>query len=306
MTKTRRKKWQGCGVEVPVGTIVIRRHNKSRARYVKVRMRGRQNERWRPYARWWWEQHRGPVPEGKRVLHADGDTLNDDPSNLILGTADDVLMLSRDWDPGLDDRNRINCARGAAESNRVRAMGRRIREWLPSRWYAVDHAGQIVVNDPKKKRAAIWPDEIRFAGTRNGHGADAAAVGFPGLGLAEAIVLATLLDRGEMTAVAIRAEASRWRALLWPGCEELRIETIRSVISSLKRRSLIRRLDARPRKFLATAAAAAARRPGSPYVPVRGEALTTAAYQGLFRWTPGVNDGELDRWRARLTQPEEA
>lgn len=294
------RKYAGAGVEQPVGTIVIRRHNRSRARYIKVSMRGPQNVRWRPYARWWWENHRGPIPVGKRVLHVDGDTLNDDPSNLVLGTADDVLMLSRDWDPGLDDRNRRNAALATAECNRVRSQCRRLREYLPSRWYPVDFGWRIVVNSPHRHRRDVWPESFREHWKRNGRGAESAAIGFPSLPVLDAILLASLIDRGHSKAGDLIPEiVRRRRALSLRSGATLRLNTFYSTVSRLKSAGLVRSIQP-PGEFhhvyFATALARERRTPGSSIVPVRGDDLEAEEFRSFLRWTPGVNDDERQRW----------
>jgi hypothetical protein len=52
----------------PIGTIRIRGHNGNQVRFIKVRDFGPIGRRWIQFARWWWEQNRGPVPAGKRVV----------------------------------------------------------------------------------------------------------------------------------------------------------------------------------------------------------------------------------------------
>lgn len=299
-----RKKWVRCGKEVPVGTIVIRRHNKVRSRYIKVAMRGRQNERWRPYGRWLWEKCNGLVPPGKRVIHADGNPLNDEPGNLILGTADDVLMLSRDWDSSLDDRNRRNVALATAEHNRVRAEVRRLREWLPTKWYGVDFGAMLIVNVPQRKRSHVWPDHVRDHCAKNGRGADSAAVGFPGRSLFDAILLAVLVDRGEGRMSDLLVEIGRWRKLLVPNDEnqELLAGTFYSAICSLKRAGLVKSLQLAGESrhvYLPTAEAVRIRQAGSRLIPVCGSDLIgDERFRSFLRWTPGVNDAEKEKWIA--------
>lgn len=55
-----------------------------RRRFIKVKDWGRPQGRWMPYARWLWQRHRGAVPHGYIIIHADGDTMNDHPANLRL------------------------------------------------------------------------------------------------------------------------------------------------------------------------------------------------------------------------------
>jgi len=74
--------------KLPVGTVRIRKHSKRvRARMIKIRDDGPKGRRWITWARWWWLNNRGPIPPGMRVTHRDGDSLNDDPDNLVLCSA---------------------------------------------------------------------------------------------------------------------------------------------------------------------------------------------------------------------------
>ncbi|MBW3609204.1 MAG: hypothetical protein KY463_12770 [Actinobacteria bacterium] len=68
----------------PIGTVRIHRSGKSRIRVVKVTHLGPQQNRWRPVALDWWLKNKGPVPEGLRVVHLNGDTLDDRPENYGL------------------------------------------------------------------------------------------------------------------------------------------------------------------------------------------------------------------------------
>src|SRR5262245_56543839 len=100
----------------PVGTIHLRtkfsyRANGSRGptrkvRYVKVRLTGPKPKRWMPLARYVWEKTHGPVPAGLRVVHLDGNTLNDDPKNYGLLTAGEVIKLYHKLNPAMSEENR--------------------------------------------------------------------------------------------------------------------------------------------------------------------------------------------------------
>ena len=125
-------------------------------RFIKVRLDGPRKDQWKEYARWWWEQNRGPVPMGKRVCHADGNTMNDAPENLVLLTPGDVVFLAHDRDPAMSRLNFASMRKGAAESNRDRAAGRRMREWLPTCWYGVDVSRRLIVNAPVRKRWLVY------------------------------------------------------------------------------------------------------------------------------------------------------
>lgn len=61
----------------------------------KVQEHGTQRERWKPVHRLTWEEHNGPIPEGKIVSFLDGDKGNCDIENLVLLSRAESLELSR-------------------------------------------------------------------------------------------------------------------------------------------------------------------------------------------------------------------
>lgn len=69
----------------PIGTLLIR-HDKSGNdyRFIKIRDDGPVHRRCVPYAWHVWEQAHSPIPQGWLIRHKDGDTLNDELSNLML------------------------------------------------------------------------------------------------------------------------------------------------------------------------------------------------------------------------------
>lgn len=159
-----------------VGTVVIRRDTdpggRIRAsRYVKVRDSGPPGQRWILYARWWWEKHRGAVPHGELVLHKDGDGLNDEPSNFILGTPGMKLQIAhRDRQWSRDQHRRA--AAGCAEFNRRIGRIHRARNFLKNYWYPVIDDMGVILNIPFRKRkrvlACFGVDVSKYPA--NGHG----------------------------------------------------------------------------------------------------------------------------------------
>ncbi len=119
----------------PLGTVTVRRDTdkcgtKPRtrwSRWIKVKDDGRPQDRWIPYARYVWEkEHQGPVPAGCFVGHADNNTLNDSPDNLILvrSRREHCLRLYRR--PGVIAKCR---ARAAAAARRRHAENRTMKRW---------------------------------------------------------------------------------------------------------------------------------------------------------------------------------
>ena len=76
----------------PVGTIVA---NADGYLIRKKQMEGTLWERWEFLHRVVWEEHNGPIPDGKMVIFRDGDRSNCDISNLMLVTKGENAALNR-------------------------------------------------------------------------------------------------------------------------------------------------------------------------------------------------------------------
>lgn len=150
-------------VALPIGTIVIRklikngdlRRTPSLVRFIKVAMEGPPQKRWMLFAKWRWEKEKGPVPAGKCVLHMDGDTMNDELSNLAVGGHGDRIALAHLRDPEWSKEQHRRCAQGAAEHNRLRGLVKRSKGQSPGMWYPVWDAEGLVFNVPFRKRKAL-------------------------------------------------------------------------------------------------------------------------------------------------------
>jgi len=100
----------------PVGSLTIRKAKGNQYSYIKIRDDGPLQKRCIPLATYRWQQANGPVPKGMFVVHKDGDTLNDDPSNLVAVDRRGHIHLQHTRDPGIVTRMRKNAA--AAQSKR--------------------------------------------------------------------------------------------------------------------------------------------------------------------------------------------
>lgn len=148
---------QGKGISkvtLPLGTVVIRKHNGVRSRFIKTRMDGPTGTRFIQYARWWWEENMGAVPAGKMVLHLNGRSLDDRPGNLGLGgPADKVLIAHRD--PEWSRRQHETAAAACGEFNRFSGKLNRLRNVLKRYWYPVLDSEGIVFNVPFRRRKTL-------------------------------------------------------------------------------------------------------------------------------------------------------
>lgn len=137
----------------PLGTIRIRQSGKSRVRMIKITHLGPKPKRWLEVARHWWLKNKGPIPTGKRVVHLDGDTLNDNPTNYGLMTAGEIICLYHRMRPAMSARNHELASKATAQANRERGQIRRAISWLPTRWYCVDPQRRIIYNRPFRQ---LW------------------------------------------------------------------------------------------------------------------------------------------------------
>lgn len=201
--------------KLPVGTVRIRQHSKRcRVRMIKIRDDGPKGRRWITLARYWWLQNRGPIPPGMRVIHADGDVLNDHPSNYKLATADDVLMLSRQWDPTLDARNHRAAAQATAKVNGERSRVERASRLFSGSWYAVDPTRAVIINEPHRSRVEVVRRHFNArVAAINGKGLEAVCLGWPDLSGIQAEIMAALSSCEPATLATIRSRVARARWL---------------------------------------------------------------------------------------------
>jgi len=161
---------------MPLGTVVIRceiaNGRRRYTRYIKVNLKGPEQNRWMQYSRWWWEKNRGPIPKGMLVLRKDGQTLNDSPDNLILGTPGMKLVLAHQRDKTWSKEQHARAAAGTAKDNRLRGYKNRFWNFLQGYWYPVVDSLSVILNVPfrrRKRLIASFGGEISGY-PKNGHG----------------------------------------------------------------------------------------------------------------------------------------
>lgn len=151
---------RGCRKDpLPIGTVVVRQvtngAKRNLSRYIKVREDGPKGRRWILYSRYWWEKNRGAIPSGKIVVHLDGDTMNDDPENLALGTTGTNLVLAHKRDAKWSAQQHKRAAKGTGECNRQKGRINRARNYLKNYWYPVVDEMTVVLNVPFRKRKRL-------------------------------------------------------------------------------------------------------------------------------------------------------
>lgn len=276
--------------ELPIGTIRVRRHSaRSRVRMVKVRNDGPKGRRWIALARHWWIQNKGPIPAGMRVVHRNGDHLDDRPENYVLCSGGDVAYLARVWDPDVEARCEARRLPAIREHNRLRSRVRRAAGYLADRWYAVDPESRRVINDPQRERAGILRAWLgASAGTLNGAGYFGAWLGWPGIADLGAFLLAAAVD-GPLTFPELVRRVTAHRALFGLPAPE-KVGTFFSANSRLRRAGLLdvlRQPGAYGRQYQASAAALAARVRPCPWIPCRGQDLAER-FPGYRRGVPSA------------------
>lgn len=197
------------GVSAPVGSVRIGKSGRSNHREIKVRLDGPVSQRWMHLARYWWTRNKGPVPDGKRVGHIDGDCMNDEPSNYALFTYGDTFAVWEDTAAAGSIRAaRRRMSQGTVRSNILRAEIRRATGFCPTLWYAVNFERRLIFNTPFRKRWMVYAAHgVQLQVGGNDAGVDAAILGFPGVNRLAAFVLACLSRR------ALDSDAL-WKAVL--------------------------------------------------------------------------------------------
>lgn len=142
-------------VELPLGAVVVRMKNGVQARFVKVRMDGRSGRRWVQYGKWWWEKNNGPVPEGMLILHADGDQMNDDPRNFMLGTPGTKLVLAHKKSEKWSRDQHARAAAACGDWNRKQGRINRAENFLKNYWYPTIESMGVILNVPFRNRKRL-------------------------------------------------------------------------------------------------------------------------------------------------------
>lgn len=310
--------------EVPLDGIRERdAGNGQTVRMVKIRMDGPVGRRWIPFARWWWERNRGPVPAGRRICHADGNLLNDAPDNLVALTPGEVFNLYHKLDPEMSRRNRAACGAHAAKRNVETGRRRRATQWLTWFWYAVDFEAKVIHNQPRRKRWMVYEhhgfaerlaDRLRdqIASARQGDVVAAtyvfdqveklatyaqwirsSSLGWPGINCMTACILAVLADAGgPMPTSELIAAVNTMRELYEWTPHELQRGVMASCVSTVRQWISSSRGGVHETHYRILPAAIAARLPGPRIVPVRGRLLQSERFADFKRVEPAGEASE--------------
>lgn len=146
-------------VKQPIGTIRVRRTFTNgrdvEERWIKVSDTGPSQKQWKMYARWWWEENRGPVPPGKGVIHKNGNSMDDRPENLMVGGPGDRIRLAHLNNPEMSKRNMRTVHEGCAAWNRKQARLFRFQNIVKNCWYPVVEGRRVILNVPFRKRLGL-------------------------------------------------------------------------------------------------------------------------------------------------------
>lgn len=93
MAETQFKKGNIPPNHKPVGTMSIRSNDKKGQKYVYEKVA--EPNKWRLKHILEWERHNGPVPKGKVIIFADGNSLNADISNLVMIDRSQLAVMNR-------------------------------------------------------------------------------------------------------------------------------------------------------------------------------------------------------------------
>lgn len=131
----------------PIGTVHIKtrttRKQIRRQRFIKVSHHGSYRNRWRPFARHWWEQHVGQIPAGCQVFHRDGDSLNDAPENLILTREQRFAQIFAVRANAKKNQKRRH-AQAVIKSNRLRGQIN-ASQMRPKSWYLILPLSRVII-----------------------------------------------------------------------------------------------------------------------------------------------------------------
>lgn len=267
-----RKRRKHSNKKLPIGTIVIRKQKRSdgsRFKYRAIKVRhAKGGLAFQRYARWLWEKHYGPVPQGKRVIHKDGDEMNDDLENLTIVDPGDVAFLFCHSDPEKSAENYRRVAAATAEFNREMGRIRRATSILPTHWYAVDLDKRAILNRPQRELHRLFP-EGTGGSQKNGSGWQGGMLGWSGMRCLEASILAAIADGRLWNLRDVSAGVEKLRARV--RFKRVNAESIRTGFVWLVKAGYV----ARPMRgrYRATEKAMTSRGPVWPYVAVRGDAL---------------------------------
>lgn len=98
-------------VHKPVGTIVVRENSNRNRKCVYEKVM--EPDVWREKHILEWERHHGPIPQGKMIRFADGNTLNTDISNLVMISHSQHAVMNR-WNIHGSNKEQMEAAANVA------------------------------------------------------------------------------------------------------------------------------------------------------------------------------------------------
>lgn len=263
--------------QLPVGSVRVH----DGVRRIKTKLDGPKNSRWMTYARWLWIQRHGQIPLGKAIVHMDGNTLNDDPSNLALGDFGDALWLWEDRNPQLVmDLHRRNSLH-LIDAVRTRWTAFRMRHVLRSFWYPVDMSRRVIVNRPRKRMLQVLRDCGISIANEASQRHVAVALGWPNLTNSQAAMLHVLSGGSAMRGPELRSRSAELLTRYGVAKSIRHRDPMYRAIETMDPGFIVARRVGRRSVYAIGDCATAARGVVCPLIPIWGAELLSSEYSAF-------------------------
>jgi hypothetical protein len=284
--------------------------------YTKVAERtGHFRSDWRPTSELVWEQHYGAIPDGKKLYHVNGNTTDDRIENLAAGTIADIVLNWRQRKPDNWQVSKAKSLRACSRALRAKEIARKVLGFMPEMFYPVDHTKHEILNVPCHDKIDVYEAvgfdrEEMAAGMpkyHRGRRAAAAALGWPGMSVAEACVLVVMEGRGwchhgDVLDKVRKVEMVRTGS--WPGS----VHALRKVFDKARQRGYLeRRRNGKHVEWRLPPHLASQRRSWTNVVPMQGKHAARLFYRRVDpRFGDVTNPTESVLWRVLRTVRAEA
>jgi len=145
-----------------VGSVITCKYKNGKLyRRIKISGIDQGRHQWIPYAHYLWQKDNGPIPDGKMIAHANGDSMDDGRENLILVDRRGLIDLMRKNNPGQRKKAIRNlkktCRRHRKERKAKRAFGLKLkmrkekREAVDLKHQKIKEAGIVQFRGPMER-----------------------------------------------------------------------------------------------------------------------------------------------------------